>query len=43
MLAYFEEGWRGAVTAIDDYDKVGHERFKTMIPLYAEWFGGLWD
>jgi hypothetical protein len=43
MLAYFEEGWRGAIAYIDDYEKDGHERFKAMMPLYAEWFGGLWD
>lgn len=43
MLAYFEEGWRGAIADIDDYDENGRERFRAMLPLYGEWFGGLWD
>jgi hypothetical protein len=43
MLAYFEAGWRSEITYIEDYDTEGHERFKAMLPLYGEWFGGLWD
>jgi len=43
MLTYFEDGWRGELAYLDDFDEAGHERFKAMMPLYAEWFGGLWD
>jgi hypothetical protein len=43
MLAYFEAGWRSEIAYIEDYDTEGHERFKAMLPLYGEWFGGLWD
>ena len=43
MLAYFEEGWRGALSEIEDFDESGREHFKAMLPLYGEWFGGLWD
>jgi hypothetical protein len=44
MLAYFEDGWRGVLRESDDnHYREDHEKFKTMMPLYAEWFGGLWD
>jgi len=43
MLTYFERGWRDAATYIDDMDIEAHDRFKAMLPLYGEWFGGLWD
>jgi len=43
MLAYFEEGWRAFQTFDETWDDDDWKKFRDMMPLYANWFGGLWD
>lgn len=43
MLTYFEDGWRAYLRFTDTMDPKDKAQFTEMLPLYGEWFDGLWD